>query len=153
MEEELTIGQVSQRTGVATSALRFYESEGLITSWRTEGNQRRFHRSVLRTVSVIKAAQEVGVSLKDISAALDALPDGRTPTKDDWSRLATVWRQDLDARITELTALRDELGDCIGCGCLSLRACALFNPDDRAAAGGTGARYIVGDDRPEVVEA
>jgi MerR family redox-sensitive transcriptional activator SoxR len=103
---------------------------------------------VIRTVSIVKAAQEVGLSLAEIAAALSELPQRRTPTKQDWSRLATGWRADLDARIDELIALRDELGDCIGCGCLSLTACSLFNPDDRVAAAGTGARYIVGDQRP-----
>jgi MerR family redox-sensitive transcriptional activator SoxR len=153
MDEELTIGQVGARTGVATSALRFYEELGLITSERTDGNQRRYDRSVLRTVSVIKAAQEVGLSLKQISAALDTLPEGRTPTKKDWARLATSWRADLDDRIAELIALRDDLGDCIGCGCLSLRSCALFNPDDRIAESGTGARFIAGEPRPVVLGA
>lgn len=148
MKDNLTIGQVSARTGVATSALRFYEERGLIDSERTEGNQRRYPRAVLRTVSVIKAAQEVGLSLNEISTALSSLPHGRTPTKTDWAKLATAWRSDLDARIAELTALRNELGDCIGCGCLSLTACALFNPQDEAGAAGTGARYIVGDARP-----
>jgi MerR family redox-sensitive transcriptional activator SoxR len=149
MDDQLTIGQVSARTGVATSALRFYEDRGLISSQRNEGNQRRYERSIIRTVSVIKAAQEVGMTLSEISDALTGLPNGRTPTKADWSRLARGWKSSLDARIDELIALRDELGDCIGCGCLSLRSCALFNPDDRAARAGTGARYIVGDERPE----
>jgi MerR family redox-sensitive transcriptional activator SoxR len=148
MDEYLTIGQVAARTGVATSALRFYEDRSLITSERTKGNQRRYPRSVLRTVSVIKAAQEVGLSLGQISLALASLPQGRTPTKDDWAKLATGWRSDLDARIAELMALRDELQDCIGCGCLSLTSCAIFNPQDRAAQAGTGARFIVGDPRP-----
>ena len=148
IEDQLTIGQVAERAGVATSALRFYEDIDLITSTRTSGNQRRYDRSVLRTVSVIKAAQEVGLSLRQITEALDSLPEGRTPTKRDWARLASRWRSDLDRRIEELTALRDDLADCIGCGCLSLRSCALFNPDDRASASGTGARYIVGDPRP-----
>jgi MerR family redox-sensitive transcriptional activator SoxR len=133
---------------VATSALRFYEERALIVSERTDGNQRRYPRSVLRTVSVIKAAQEVGLSLQEISQALASLPCGRTPTKEDWAKLATGWRANLDARIAELKALRDELGDCIGCGCLSLTSCAIFNPQDRAAQAGTGARYIVGDRRP-----
>jgi MerR family redox-sensitive transcriptional activator SoxR len=150
MDEYLTIGQVAARTGVATSALRFYEDRALITSERTNGNQRRYQRSVLRTVSVIKAAQEVGLSLQEISDALASLPRGRTPTKKDWARLATGWRSNLDARIAELQTLRDELADCIGCGCLSLASCALFNPQDRAAQAGTGARYIVGDPRPAV---
>jgi MerR family redox-sensitive transcriptional activator SoxR len=148
MDEYLTIGQVASRTGVATSALRFYEDRKLIVSERTDGNQRRYPRSVLRTVSVIKAAQEVGLSLQDISDALANLPHGRTATKKDWAGLATGWRSDLDARIAELEALRDDLADCIGCGCLSLTSCALFNPQDRVAEAGTGARYIVGDTRP-----
>jgi MerR family transcriptional regulator, redox-sensitive transcriptional activator SoxR len=148
MDEYLTIGEVAARTGVATSALRYYEERGLISSQRTAGNQRRFPRTVIRTVSVIRAAQEVGLTLNEIADALDSLPDGRTPTASDWSRLATGWRESIDHRIAELEALRDDLGDCIGCGCLSLRSCALFNPDDRAAAGGTGARYILGDERP-----
>lgn len=148
VDDELTIGQVSARSGIATSALRFYEEIGLITSHRTGGNQRRYDRSVLRTVSVIRAAQEVGLSLSEIADALDALPDGRTPTKKDWSRLATRWRVELDNRINELVALRDNLGDCIGCGCLSLRSCALFNPGDSLASSGTGARLIAGKPRP-----
>jgi MerR family redox-sensitive transcriptional activator SoxR len=150
MDEYLTIGQLAARTGVATSALRFYEDRALIASERTDGNQRRYPRAVLRTVSVIKAAQEVGLSLQEISDALASLPQGRTPTKRDWARLATGWRSNLDARIAELEALRDELADCIGCGCLSLTSCALFNPQDRVAEAGTGARYIVGDPRPVV---
>jgi len=148
MDEFLTIGDVASRTGVATSALRYYEERGLISSLRTEGNQRRFPRAVIRTVSVIRAAQEVGLTLNEISDALASLPGGRTPTTADWSRLAKGWRDDLDHRIAELEALRDDLGGCIGCGCLSLKSCALFNPEDRAAAGGTGARYLVGDERP-----
>ncbi len=148
MQVTLTIGEVAERSGIATSALRYYEARGLISSERTEGNQRRYNRAVLRTVSVIKAAQEVGVSLDEIGLALDDLPDGRTPTKADWSKLARGWKSSLDARILELEALRDELSDCIGCGCLSLRSCALFNPGDRAGGTGTGARYLVGDTRP-----
>lgn len=148
MDEYLTIGDVASRTGLATSALRYYEDRGLITSVRTDGNQRRFPRSVIRTVSVIRAAQEVGLSLNDIAEALGSLPGGRTPTAADWARLAKNWRADLDRRIGELEGLRDDLADCIGCGCLSLSSCALFNPGDRAAVGGTGARYLAGDDRP-----
>lgn len=147
MEDTLTIGEVAARTGIATSALRYYEDRGLISSCRTEGNQRRYERSVIRTVSVIRAAQEVGLTLAEISAALGSLPDGRTPTKADWARLAKGWRSGIDRRIAELEALRDDLGDCIGCGCLSLRSCALFNPEDRAASLGTGARFLAGDDR------
>lgn len=149
MDDQLTIGEVAQRTGVATSALRYYEDRGLITSMRTDGNQRRYRRPVIRTVSIIRAAQEVGLTLAEISDALGTLPDQGTPTAADWSRLARGWQTGLDQRIAELEALRDDLGDCIGCGCLSLRSCALFNPDDRAAAGGSGARYLLGDDRPD----
>jgi len=148
VNEYLTIGELAARAGVATSALRYYEDRGLISSARTEGNQRRYQRSTLRTVSVIRAAQEVGLTLAEIEEALESLPDSRTPTKADWSRLARGWRSQLDARIHELIALRDELGDCIGCGCLSLKSCAIFNPADRAAIGGSGARYIIGDQRP-----
>ena len=148
MDDFLTIGEVAQRTGIATSALRYYEDRGLIESVRTDGNQRRYERSVIRRVSVIRAAQEVGLTLNEISAALDSLPNARTPTKSDWTKLARGWRASLDERIAELEALRDDLGDCIGCGCLSLRSCALFNPDDRASESGTGARYLMGDDRP-----
>lgn len=150
MDDQLTISEVSRRTGVAASALRFYEDLGLISSERTDGNQRRFERSTIRTVSVIKAAQEVGLTLHEISEALSSLPGGRTATKADWARLARGWRANLDERIRELIALRDELGDCIGCGCLSLRSCAIFNPDDRMATAGPGARYILGDARPEI---
>ena len=148
MEDFLTIGEVAQRTGVATSALRYYEERGLIASVRTDGNQRRYERSIIRRISVIRAAQEVGLTLAEVSRALESLPDGRTPTKADWTKLARGWRRSLDKRIAELEALRDELGDCIGCGCLSLRSCALFNPDDRAATSGTGARFLKGDERP-----
>lgn len=150
MDDHLTIGQLAERAGIATSALRYYESRGLIESTRTSGNQRRYERSTLRTVSVIRAAQEVGLTLDEIGHALDALPGGRTPTKTDWSRMAKSWRLEIDRRISELEALRDDLGDCIGCGCLSLRSCALFNPDDRASRSGTGARYLLGDPRPSV---
>ncbi len=152
IDEDLTIGEVARRTGVATSALRYYEDRGLITSTRTEGNQRRYRRAVIRTVSIIRAAQEVGLTLEEISAALATLPDRGTPTARDWSRLANGWRAGLEQRIAELEALRDDLGDCIGCGCLSLRSCALFNPDDRASAAGAGARYLLGDERPEPAE-
>jgi MerR family redox-sensitive transcriptional activator SoxR len=148
VDEYLTIGALASRAGVATSALRYYEDRGLISSERTEGNQRRYQRSTLRTVSVIRAAQEVGLTLAEINDALESLPDSRTPTKADWAKLARGWRSQLDARIHELIALRDELGDCIGCGCLSLKSCAIFNPADRAGAAGSGARYIIGDKRP-----
>lgn len=141
----LTVGALADRSGVATSALRFYESRGLITSERTGGNQRRFPRATLRRVAFIRAAQAVGLTLDEIGAALDRLPAGRNPTKEDWERLSASWRERLDARIADLVLLRDELTGCIGCGCLSLEACALFNPEDRAAKAGVGPRYLLGD--------
>jgi MerR family redox-sensitive transcriptional activator SoxR len=147
-DELLTIGEVAGRTGVATSALRFYESKGLISSTRTEGNQRRFARSVIRVVSVIRAAQAVGITLEQIRSALDSLPAGRTPTRTDWARLSRGWRDHLDKQIAELEALREDLTDCIGCGCLSLTTCALYNPSDWAARNGAGPRYLLGDQRP-----
>ena len=145
----LTIGQLAARSGVATSALRFYESRGLIASERTEGNQRRFARPTLRRVAVIRAAQALGLSLREIRMALAALPEGRTPNKRDWERLSHSWQQGLEQRIAELCQLRDELTGCIGCGCLSLRTCALFNAGDRAASRGPGPRYLLGDE-PEI---
>lgn len=148
MDEYLTIGSLAARCGVATSTLRYYEERGLIASERTAGNQRRYQRSVLRTVSVIKAAQEVGLTLTEIERAFESLPDARVPTQRDWERMAKGWRTQLDDRIDALVALRDELADCIGCGCLSLTACALFNADDRAGASGSGARYITAGGRP-----
>lgn len=144
-EQELTIGELAKRSGVATSALRFYESEGLIAARRTDGNQRRYTRATLRRVAVISAGRSAGISLGRIRDALAALPDSRTPTKRDWERLSRGWRADVDARIAELEQLRDQLGSCIGCGCLSLRACALFNPGDLAGQRGAGARYLLGD--------
>ncbi|MGI9585992.1 MAG: redox-sensitive transcriptional activator SoxR [Acidimicrobiia bacterium] len=144
----MTIGDVANRTGVATSALRYYEDRGLISSQRTDGNQRRYRRSVLRTVSIIRAAQEVGLSLNEIADALATLPTSGPPSKADWSRLARSWEKSIDQRIKELTGLRDDLSGCSGWGCLSRSSCALFNPNDRAARSGTGARYIVGDRPP-----
>lgn len=141
-----TVGEVAQRAGVATSALRFYESNGLIRSDRTPAGHRRYHADVLRRVSFIRVAQRVGLSLAEIRAALDSLPDGRTPTRSDWERLATAWRPMLDERIALLEAMREKLDGCIGCGCLSLDTCAMYNPDDVAAAGGTGPRYLLGDE-------
>lgn len=152
MDEYLTIGALAERAGVATSTLRYYEDRGLISSGRTDGNQRRYQRSTLRTVSVIRAAQEVGLTLAKIEQALKSLPDSRTPTEADWAKLASGWRSELDGRIDELTALRDELDSCIGCGCLSLKSCAIFNPADRAGVAGAGARYIIGDQRPATGE-
>jgi len=143
MVRELTVGEVAVRSGVAVSALHFYETKGLITSHRTAGNQRRYPRDVLRRVAVIRVAQEVGISLADIAAALASLPEGRTPTRGDWSRLSRQWRDDLDRRIAQLQGLRDGLTDCIGCGCMSIDRCPLRNPDDRLAAQGPGARRLM----------
>lgn len=141
----LTIGVMAERSGVATSALRFYEAEGLISSTRTEGNQRRFARATLRRVAVIRAGQAAGIQLARIRAAFDQLPNERAPTKTDWVRLAEAWRSDLDERIAQLEGLRDDLASCIGCGCLSITNCALFNSGDRAARLGSGPRYLMGD--------
>ncbi len=144
----LTIGETAQRTGVAASALRFYETRKLVRSYRGPGNQRRYHRSMLRRISIIKVAQSLGLSLEEISSALETLPDKRTPTRRDWEKLSLKWRDQLDARIASLEKLREQLSSCIGCGCLSLKRCALYNPGDRAAARGAGPRYLLGD-RPE----
>ena len=143
VEPELSIGAVSERTGVSTSALRFYEDEGLIHSARTAGGQRRYARDVIRRVSFIRVAQQVGLSLDEVRAALHALPDRRTPTEKDWHRLSASWRPRLDAQIALLERLRDRLDGCIGCGCLSLKFCQMLNPDDRAAARGAGPRYLI----------
>jgi MerR family redox-sensitive transcriptional activator SoxR len=141
----LSIGDVAGRAGVATSALRYYESEGLIASVRTSGGQRRYSRDMLRRVAFIRVAQRVGLSLEDIKGAFRLLPDGRTPTKADWSRLSRSWRPKLDEQIAVLEALRDQLDSCIGCGCLSLKRCSLYNPADQAARYGSGPRYLFGD--------
>ncbi len=138
----LTIGEVAQRSGFATFALRFYEREGLIAASRTAGGQRRYARSVLRRLAFVRAAADVGLSLDEVRAALATLPDSRTPTKADWRRLSDAWRQRLDEQIPALQDLRDGLTSCIGCGCLSLRTCAMANPQDAAAAQGPGARYL-----------
>lgn len=145
-DAELTIGELAARSGVATSALRFYEAEGLISSRRTDGNQRRFARATLRRVALIQAGRAAGVALEEIRSAIDGLPHDRPATKRDWERLSRAWRRDVDERIARLEALRDQLTSCIGCGCLSLRSCALFNARDRAARLGPGARYLLGDD-------
>ncbi|MDE0048804.1 MAG: redox-sensitive transcriptional activator SoxR [Rhodospirillales bacterium] len=141
----LSIGDVARRTGLATSALRFYEEKALIESIRTPGNQRCYTRDVIRRVSFIRAAQRVGLSLEEIRAVLDDLPAGRTPTREDWDRLARRWTPWLDERIAALERLRDKLSSCIGCGCLSLDTCALYNPDDAAGRLGPGPRYLLGD--------
>jgi MerR family transcriptional regulator, redox-sensitive transcriptional activator SoxR len=141
----LTIGQLAERSGVATSAIRFYETKGLLAADRTTGNQRRYQQSTLRRVAFIRTAQRVGLSLEEIGAALDQLPDGRTPTKSDWHRLSREWRPRLDEQIRRIELLRDKLDGCIGCGCLSLRSCALTNPGDEAAEYGTGAVLLEPD--------
>lgn len=135
----LTIGQLSERSGVAHSALRFYEDRGLIGSERTNGNQRRYQASTLRRVAFIRTAQRVGLSLEEIGDALAGLPDGRTPTTSDWHRISRAWRPRLDEQIRRIELLRDRLDSCIGCGCLSLKTCALTNPGDQLADRGPGA--------------
>lgn len=139
----LTPGETASRAGVSVSALHFYEREGLITSERTAGNQRRYHRDVLRRLAFVRVSQQLGISLGRIRAALATLPDDRSPTKADWARLSRSWREDLEARIDQLTRLRDSLDGCIGCGCLSLRSCALYNPADALAADGAGPRRLL----------
>ncbi|MGA8014311.1 MAG: redox-sensitive transcriptional activator SoxR [Candidatus Dormiibacterota bacterium] len=138
----ITIGELSDRSGVTPSALRFYEERGLLSSTRSRGGQRRYVRATLRRVAFIRAAQQVGLSLDEIGEALAGLPDGRTPTRADWARLSLLWRSRLDARIALLRKLRDSLSGCIGCGCLSLRRCRLYNPGDEAAGEGPGARGL-----------
>ena len=142
----LSIGAVSDRTGIAPSALRFYEAEGLVHATRTPSGQRRYHRDVLRRLAFIRVAQHLGLSLDEVREALASLPDERTPNQQDWEQLASSWRPRLDAEIAMLERLRDRLLGCIGCGCLSMRACRLVNPGDAAAARGPGPRYILDDD-------
>jgi len=144
---ELTIGEVTARSGVAPSALRFYETQGLIVAGRTGGNQRRYERAVLRRVAVIQAGRAAGIPLERIRAALATLPADRTPTRRDWERLSRGWRDDVDRRIATLQALSSRLTTCIGCGCLSIDACTLLNPDDEAAGKGAGAHYFERDSK------
>ncbi len=143
MEGWLPIGELARRAGVAASALRYYEDQGLIAGGRTAGGQRQYPRHVLRRLGFIRAAQAVGLTLADIQAALATLPEGRTPTKADWARLARGWQPLIDERIAALQRLRSNLAGCIGCGCLSLKACALYNPGDAAAAEGPGPRRLM----------
>lgn len=142
ISEELSVGELSRRSGVAVSTLHFYERQGLIVSRRTGGNQRRYARSMLRRVAVIRVAVRIGIPLAVVSRALAELPAQAVPNRRDWARLSKVWRAELDARIDQLQRLRDDLGDCIGCGCLSLTKCTLFNPDDELGTGGPGARLL-----------
>src|ERR1700754_3505223 len=147
--ETLPIGDFAARSGVAASALRYYEREGLIRSARTSGNQRRYRRSELRRVAFIRIAQQGGVSLDEIREALASLPENRTPTKADWSRLSARWRRKLEDRITLMERLRDQLTGCIGCGCLSMQRCNLINPSDRLAARGSGPQMLLNPPDPE----
>ncbi|GHA79193.1 redox-sensitive transcriptional activator SoxR [Streptomyces termitum] len=139
---ELTVGQLSARSGAAVSALHFYETKGLISSTRTPGNQRRYGRDALRRVAFIRAAQRVGIPLATIREALSSLPEERTPTREDWARISAAWRAELDGRIQQLGRLRDHLTDCIGCGCLSLETCVLSNPDDVVGETMAGSRLL-----------
>tara|TARA_R110000796_G_scaffold4244_12_gene16312 strand:+ start:5497 stop:5949 length:453 start_codon:yes stop_codon:yes gene_type:complete len=147
LNEGLSIGTLARRTGLAVSAIRYYEAQGLIRPWRNAGGQRRFERADLRRLSFVMIAQQFGYTLPQIKQELDRLPDGRTPTKSDWTRISKSFRATLDQRIAMLTRLRDNLDGCIGCGCLSLKACALYNPHDRASEKGKGPRYLMGDPR------
>lgn len=150
MEQLLTIGEVARRTGLAPSALRFYERRGLVTAERTASGQRRFRRDVLRRIAFVRVAQRVGLTLEEIDEALATLPRERAPNRSEWEQLSRRWRDRLDERIRLLHGLRDGLTSCIGCGCLSLQRCWLYNPDDRAAALGAGPRYLLGNSSEEV---
>ena len=145
--EELTVGELSARSGVAISALHFYERKGLISSRRTGGNQRRYRRDTLRRVALVRIGQRVGIPLAEIAAVLATLPDGRTPNRRDWLELSRRWQARLDARIRDLQHLRDDFGECIGCGCLSLDRCHLANPGDELSAEGPGPRRLIGAPR------
>lgn len=145
-DELLPIGELAVRSGLAPSAIRFYEAQGLISASRTDTGQRRFARHTLRRLAFIRAARRVGLSLDDAAGALATLPQGRAPTKAEWAKLSRNWRRRLDERIANLEQLRDDLTGCIGCGCLSLTSCRLYNPGDAAAGGGAGPRYLLGDD-------
>jgi MerR family redox-sensitive transcriptional activator SoxR len=146
MPAHLTIGELSHRSGVAASALRFYETVGLVDSERTLGNQRRYARHMIRRVAFIRAAQRVGLSLEEIQSALSSLPDGRTPTKSDWQRVSRAWTARIDRQIADLEQLKRKLTGCIGCGCLSLRTCSLSNPDDVEADRGSGPAWLATDE-------
>lgn len=139
LKPELSVGEVAERSGVAVSAIHFYEEKGLIGSRRNKGNQRRFKRDVLRIISLIKVAQGLGIPLEAVKNALDALPKNRQPTGEDWQKLSKKWKEDLNERIKKMTRMRDQLNHCIGCGCLSLKECPLRNPGDKLSEKGTGA--------------
>lgn len=145
-DDLLPIGEVASRSGLATSAIRFYEAEGLISTTRSASGQRRFARHTLRRLAFIRAAQRVGLSLGDIAGSLRVLPADRAPTKAEWAKVSRAWRRHLDDRIGDLERLRDDLTGCIGCGCLSLTSCRLYNPNDSASANGAGPRFLLGDD-------
>lgn len=141
--ESITIGQLASRTGISVSAIRFYEERGLLTSFRTSGNQRRFRRSDIRRISFILIAQKLGLNLAEIERALAALPSGRTPTRADWTKVSRVIRDQLDEKIAMLERTRERLDGCIGCGCLSLKRCQIYNPGDKASAQGSGPRLVI----------
>lgn len=141
----LSIGQLADRTGLAVSAIRFYEEKGLVAPLRNAGGQRRYDRADIRRLSFVMISQQLGFSLSEIADLFRKLPEGRTPTKADWTRISKVFRKSLDQRIETMTLLREKLDGCIGCGCLSLSNCKLYNPDDKASAKGTGPRYLLGD--------
>ena len=149
MARELTIGELSERSGVSQSALRFYEREGLISARRTDGNQRRYDRAMLRRIAFVQAGKAAGIPLRRIGDALATLPESRIPTRRDWERLSKRWRDDLDRRIATLEGLRGRLDTCIGCGCLSIDKCELLNPEDEAAELGPGAHYLERDRDPK----
>jgi len=147
----LSIGEVAKRCGTAVSAVRFYADKGLLRATRNQGGQRQFHRSQIRRLSFILIAQQLGFSLSQIAEQLSSLPDQRTPTQKDWTKMSNQFKSDIDQRIDELTQLRDKLSGCIGCGCLSLKSCRLYNPDDRARGLGAGPRYLLGDESGDVL--
>lgn len=144
-DDLLTIGDLAARTGLSVSAVRFYEARGLVKAFRSRGNQRRFLRSDIRRLSFIRIAQQLGLSIEEIAAELVRLPEGRTPTAQDWTRISRAIRGRIEEQIEALTRTRDRLDGCIGCGCLSLKKCALYNPEDRAAGLGSGPRFVMGD--------
>lgn len=147
-----SVGQIAKRSGVSVATLHFYDSQGLIFSWRNAGNQRRFDPSVLRRIAVIRSAQRLGISLEAINTALSKLPRDKAPSASDWRKMSTRWRAELQQRITQLERLRDELDGCIGCGCLSLKACQLRNPEDKVGETGSGAVFLKGNNKALVAK-